>query len=96
MIVGIRVEALKPKSGEVTHTNSCYFTMAAKDENGQLRPVPGLILENDREIRRFCEGKIMKEFSRKKREVLKSNLSEHSANSLLKMCEGEKCQVNIN
>jgi uncharacterized protein (TIGR00369 family) len=95
MIIGIRVEALKPKTGAVTHTNSCYFTMAAKDENGQLRPVPGLILENEREVRRFCEGKIMKEFSRKKREILRSDLSEHSSDSLKNMCEGEKCQINL-
>ena len=36
LIVGIRVESLNPISGKVNHTNSCYFTMAAKDESGNL------------------------------------------------------------
>ena len=63
MIVGMRVEALNPRTGIVTHTNSCYFTMAAKNEEGQLIHVPGLILENDTQIRRFYEGMKLKEFS---------------------------------
>lgn len=47
MIVGIRVESLNPKTSVVKHTNSCYFTMAAKDEAGVLMQVPELILENE-------------------------------------------------
>ena len=95
MIIGIRVEALKPKTGKITHTNSCYFTMAAKDEDGNLRPVPGLILENENQLRRFCEGKLLKEFSKKKREILRSDLVEHDQNGLREICAGEKCQINL-
>jgi acyl-CoA hydrolase len=40
MIVGIRVVSLKPKTGAEKHTNSCYFTMVAKDEDGALMTVP--------------------------------------------------------
>ncbi|WP_291131344.1 acyl-CoA thioesterase [Flavobacterium sp. UBA7682] len=54
MIVGIRVEAENIESGAIKHCNSSYFTMVAKDENGNNTPVPGLILSNDEEIRRFC------------------------------------------
>lgn len=53
MIVGMRVEALNPRNGQTKHTNSCYFTMAAKNEEDQLIQVPGLILENETHIRRF-------------------------------------------
>jgi uncharacterized protein (TIGR00369 family) len=53
MIVGIRVEAENIQTGKVKHCNSSYFTMVAKDDNGKNIEVPGLILANDEEIRRF-------------------------------------------
>lgn len=53
MIVGIRVEAENIQSGKVKHCNSSYFTMVAKDEDGNNAFVPGLILSNNDEIRRF-------------------------------------------
>jgi acyl-CoA hydrolase len=93
MIVGIRVEALQPKTGKLTHTNSCYFTMAAKDEDGKLAQVPGLILETAEELRRFCEGKELKEFSRKKRAMLKSDLQHLTEKDLLDMVKEEKCRL---
>ncbi|WP_284653419.1 acyl-CoA thioesterase [Flavobacterium terrisoli] len=54
MIIGIRVEAENIQTGAVKHCNSSYFTMVAKDEAGNNIQVPGLILANDEEIRRFC------------------------------------------
>ncbi|WP_162126077.1 acyl-CoA thioesterase [Flavobacterium phycosphaerae] len=54
MIVGIRVEAENIQTGVVKHCNSSYFTMVAKNDTGQNIEVPGLILSNDEEIRRFC------------------------------------------
>jgi uncharacterized protein (TIGR00369 family) len=95
MVVGIRVEALHPRSGRVTHTNSCYFTMAAKDEDGNLTTVPGLILETKEQIKRFCEGKLLKEFSKKKRTILKSDLKDLSDEQITTMCVGEKCKLTI-
>ena len=53
MIVGIRVEAENIQTGKVKHCNSSYFTMVAKDEAGKNTKVPGLILSNYEEIRRF-------------------------------------------
>jgi len=93
MIVGIRVEALQPKTGAVKHTNSCYFTMAAKDDNGNLLTVPGLILENEEQLRRFCEGKHLKGLSKQKRELLKSDLSSTSREEMLHMIANERCEV---
>jgi uncharacterized protein (TIGR00369 family) len=93
MIVGIRVEALQPKTGAVKHTNSCYFTMAAKDDNGTLLTVPGLILENEEQLRRFCEGKHLKGLSKQKRELLKSDLSSTSREEMLHMIANERCEV---
>ncbi len=96
MIVGIRVESLNPKTGNIKHSNSCYFTMAAKDENNQLTKVPGLKIETVEQLRRFCEGKKLKEFSIKKRELLKSDLKGYTMDDLIQQCEGEKVEILIN
>jgi uncharacterized protein (TIGR00369 family) len=53
MIVGIRVEAENIQTGKVKHCNSSYFTMVAKDEDGNNVLVPGLILSSNDDIRRF-------------------------------------------
>ncbi len=54
MEVGVRVEAEDLRTGSMTHTNSCYFTMVALDEKGRPVAVPRLVLETD-EDRRRCE-----------------------------------------
>jgi uncharacterized protein (TIGR00369 family) len=95
MIIGIRVESVNPRTKVTKHTNSCFFTMAAKDESGKLTKVPGLILENETQIRRFCEGKMIKNFSKEKRELLKSDLSNLSSNEKNVLCDGEKCFIKI-
>jgi len=56
MVVGIKVIAENFKVGTVKHTNTSYFTMVAKDENGQPTRVPGLILESKEEVKRFLEA----------------------------------------
>jgi len=93
MIVGIRVEALQPKTGLVKHTNSCYFTMAAKDEDGKLQEVPGLLLNDETALRRFCEGKQLKALSLQKRNMLKSDLIDLHLTDLKHLCDGEKCAI---
>lgn len=95
MIIGIRVEALNPKTGDVKHTNSCYFTMAAKDENGKLTTVPGLILENETQIRRFYEGMALKRLSKEKRELLKNDFEQHELEELKGICNSENCKVDF-
>jgi uncharacterized protein (TIGR00369 family) len=93
MIVGIRVESLQPRTGELKHTNSCYFTMAAKDEAGNLSEVPVLKLEDETKLRRFCEGKAIRQFSLQKRELLKGNLKGIEYNDRLELTQGERCVV---
>ena len=53
MIIGIRVEAENIRTGIVKHCNSSYFTMVSKDIEGKNVLVPGLILSNHDEVRRF-------------------------------------------
>ena len=92
MIVGIRVEALNPKSGEVRHTNSCYFTMVAKDEEGKPTPVPGLLLTDEESLRRFAEGKALKNLAKQKRQLLKEEFHQMSKKSIINSIAAEKFQ----
>ena len=95
MIVGIRVEALYPKTGVISHTNSSYFTMVAKNDANETDIVPGLILENETEIRRFYEGLHLKIISKQKRDMLKSDFSHLSVEEIRNLLLNEKCKISI-
>lgn len=95
MIVGIRVEALNPKTGEVRHTNSCYFTMVAKDEQGNLTEVPGLLITDEESLRRFAEGKALKSLAKQKRQILKEEFHHMPISEIKKSIEGERVSVSI-
>jgi uncharacterized protein (TIGR00369 family) len=53
MIIGIRVEAENIQTGVIKHCNSSYFTMVSKDKEGNNARVPGLLLSNLDDVRRF-------------------------------------------
>jgi uncharacterized protein (TIGR00369 family) len=93
MIVGMRVEALNPKTDLIKHTNSCYFTMAAKDDNGKLIDVPGLIIENEIQLRRYAEAKELKTISLHKRKMLKSDFNHKTINDLKNDFKDDKCKI---
>jgi len=82
MIVGIRVEAENIQTGIVNHCNSSYFTMVSKDKEGSNSLVPGLILSNLEEVRRFQN--CLKQIALKKeREHLKNTNDFGSIESVL-------------
>ncbi|MFQ3336746.1 MAG: hypothetical protein ACI9E3_000754 [Flavobacteriales bacterium] len=56
MVVGVRVESENIQTGTCTHCNSSYFTMVAKDKEGNIVAVPGLILETEQNIRRYLRS----------------------------------------
>jgi acyl-CoA hydrolase len=58
MEVGVRVEAERPRTGEVRHTNTAYLTMVAVDEEGRPTPVPPLIAGSANEQRRMREAEL--------------------------------------
>lgn len=53
MVVGIRVDSENIQTGIKKHCNSSYFTMVAKDDNGNKEKVPPLKIQNLEEVRRF-------------------------------------------
>ena len=53
MEVGVKVIAENVLSGDRRHTNSCYVTYVALDENGRPTEVPGIVPQTPDEKRRY-------------------------------------------
>lgn len=56
MEVGIKVVTENIREQAVRHTNSCFFTMVALDDDGQPTPVPALAPSTPDEHRRFHQA----------------------------------------
>ncbi len=73
MEVGVRIEAEDLKTGNVTHTGSCYLTYVAIDERGEPTLVPDIVPQTLEEKRRWEAGK--------KRRVERLRMIAHSEQS---------------
>ena len=73
MVIGVRVVSENIHTGEVKHCNSSYFTMVAKDEQGNNVSVPGIILKNDDNIRRFARSIARQEQAKNRSTAFKSS-----------------------
>lgn len=62
--VGIKVVAENFINNSVRHTNSCFINMVAMDENSKPKKVPGLLLSNQTEVRRYIESIAARKLSR--------------------------------
>ncbi|WKE67281.1 acyl-CoA thioesterase [Gallaecimonas kandeliae] len=72
MEVGIKVITEDIRNKVVRHTNSCYFTMVALDDEGKPTPVPPLVPGTEEEKQRF-EAAILR------RKLLKEQDAAHDA-----------------
>lgn len=91
MVVGIRVESENIRTGEIKHCNSSYFTMVAKDGDGKSVEVPGLILINKHEIRRFLKSLKRTEVKNLRRKEFEKK--DFSPNDYLHILEDYKVMV---
>lgn len=64
MEIGIRVEAENITRGTRRHTNSCYFTMVAVDDDGRPAEVPRLVPATEVETQRWKAAEIRKALRR--------------------------------
>jgi len=74
MEVGIKVVAENLRTDEKRHTNSCYFTMVAVDEDGNSVEVPRLELNTEVE-KKLYEAAIMRKKMRQ--EIIEKNKALH-------------------
>ena len=86
MIIGIRVESENIQTGVIKHCNSSYFTMVAKDKEGNNTPVPGLILTTLKEVSRF-QNALRQIALKKEKEYQKTVATFGSIESILKSNE---------
>lgn len=93
MIIGIRVESLKPKTGEKKHTNSCYFTMVAKNDDGSLKQVPKLIFQKNEDIRRFWDAKNLRKMRNEITTMLNTEVKEMSHEAMLASLSGDRFEL---
>lgn len=61
MEIGVRVEAEDLLEGSTRHTNTCFLTFVAIDENHRPVPVPPLQPETEEDRKRHREGKRRRE-----------------------------------
>ncbi len=93
LVVGIRVSSENVTTGEVKHTNTSYFTMVAKDDDGRPALVPELILETRDDVRRFLEALKRRELKSTFREQLAHAKTSLGIEENLPLLAGERCRV---
>lgn len=93
IVVGIKVIAENVKTGTVKHTNTSYFTMVAKDETNKPTQVPGLVLENREETRRFLEAIKRKEIKSLFQEEFDNAKTNLTVEQELSKLAGERCRM---
>jgi len=93
LIVGIKVVAENIKTATVKHTNTSYFTMVAKEDDGKLATVPPLILEDDTDIRRFLEAMKRKEIKASYKTLLDNAKTSMEIDKNLHLLDDERCMI---
>lgn len=93
LVVGIMVTSENIKTNTVKHTNSSYFTMVAKDENGNTAKVPELILEDINEMRRFVESIKRKRAKKDYNETMRKHKNDFIMVDDMALLEGQRCKI---
>ncbi|QZK90950.1 acyl-CoA thioesterase [Flavobacterium sp. CHNK8] len=93
MIVGIRVEAENIQTGKIKHCNSSYFTMVAKNSDGESVTVPGLILSNQSDLRRYFN--CVKQIALKKEKDLHEEIFDHNSPAAIASLDGHNVKLDI-
>jgi uncharacterized protein (TIGR00369 family) len=95
MIIGIKVIAENVKSGLVKHTNTSYFTMVAKNDDGSLMTVPSLILNTKEDVRRFAEAVKRKQLRKGYQQQMEAEKSVFTLEKQKELIVNQRCEVNI-
>lgn len=93
LVIGIKVIAEDFKRGTVKHTNTSYFTMVAKNDEGKPTVVPGLILETKADIRRFMEAMKRRSLRQTYREELDNAKTIVKADTDRDSLANERCKI---
>lgn len=95
LVVGIRVTTEDIKTQTIKHTNTCYFTMVAKGDDGKPTMVPKLIINNLTDANRFREAMLRKNLKHHNHEQISINKSDIKREKVVSLIIGERCEVHI-
>ncbi|GHA98585.1 acyl-CoA thioesterase [Modicisalibacter luteus] len=79
MEIGIKVVAESIQEKVIRHTNSCYLTMVAVDENGRPAKVPPLVLKTPLQKLRFEKAALRKKLRKEAEEEARRTHENHYA-----------------
>jgi uncharacterized protein (TIGR00369 family) len=91
LVVGIKVLAENVTKGNIKHTNTSFFTMVCMGADGKPKEIPGLILENKEDARRFLEAIKRKELKKSYKEELNNQKTRITVDRELYRLEHERC-----
>ncbi len=95
LVVGIRVISENIKTRQVKHTNTSYFTMVAFGDDNKTVKVPGLILENHQQARRFHKALLRKGLKIKYKNEEALSVIIDTPEEYREVLKGERCMVDI-
>jgi len=95
LVVGIRVTSENVKEGISKHTNTSYFTMVARDDNGKSVIIPELILEDAIDVRRFMETIFRKYQKSNLRENMRQIKKNFDLNKEIDKLKDERCVIRL-
>lgn len=93
LVIGIKVISENVKSHVVKHTNTSYFTMVAMGDDNKPLKVPGLILQNDVETRRFYKALHRKELKKTYKNEEASFDKNFETSDYLEILRNERCII---
>lgn len=92
LVVGIKVTSENVKKKTIKHTNTCYFTMVAKENNKPVQ-VPKLVLEDSIDVKRFGEAMFRKQLKQYWTDKMNQNRHDFTEQDLIDLLENERCEV---
>lgn len=80
----------------IKHTNTCYFTMVARDSEGTPMLVPPLILETDEDLRRFVTAAERKKLRSQMHERMTAYKDEFTVDEAVRAAiQDERCSLKL-
>ncbi|HXA01146.1 MAG TPA: acyl-CoA thioesterase [Cytophagaceae bacterium] len=93
LVVGIKVLAENVTKGNVRHTNTSFFTMVCMGTDNKPKEIPGLVLENREDVRRYLEAIKRKELKNNYKKELNNQKTRITIDKELYKLENERCII---
>lgn len=95
LVVGIQVISENIRDHSTKLTNASYFTMVAKDDDGNLVKVPPLKLETTEDVRRFVEAIKRKQLKSDWKNKMKFEKSHFVPEEDIHLLQGQRCVTDL-